>query len=578
MKLFYQNFSTIIIGSLFVLIVTSPTKIIGQIDLNRIDSLKFELTRPLSEYSKASNLYQISKAYSGYYPDSVVKYGLKTDSVCVNNIIGLKWAFIKKFKQIKMDNHQTIASSFMDQNKIPECIRHFESCIKLKMELDPRNTPYLYNNLAKVYMHFLVDQEKALKLCNTALQVTDKIEDPSGPELRIRIQTLSIMAMIYEEMEDYEKAIEYNKKCLSASYDLEHDKMIALTCNNLASNFIRFGIKDSAMFYYNQGLNFAEKNNRLTDVAYIRTHLATVYTSEKNYEMARAQLDSIAAIVHSCENTTLISKFLTARSSLEFEEGNLAKSEKYALEALKSAATEKVSIVWPIAKILKDIYKVKHDFPQALKYSEMYFTLRDSAQKMDNKFSALKLETKYQIESSQKKARIDLLQRENKIQQLEGQQRLKNTSIVVVTMMAFILLLLLIIWRRSIKNKIKIRAITHAQEIELQTIEIETLRSKINDELTKQAPIDMEILEAGINNFLESPLSEREIDVLNELARGSNNNEIAERLNVSIHTVKSHLSNIYNKLDVANRMLAIKKIGRLSKMNGGKYRDLTLPD
>src|SRR5690606_31367621 len=158
----------------------------------------------------------------------------------------------------------------------------------------------------------------------------------------------------------------------------------------------------------------------------------------------------------------------------------------YALEALKSAATEKVSIVWPIAKILKDIYKVKHDFPQALKYSEMYFTLRDSAQKMDNKFSALKLETKYQIESSQKKARIDLLQRENKIQQLEGQQRLKNTSIVVVTMMAFILLLLLIIWRRSIKNKIKIRAITHAQEIELQTIEIETLRSKINDELTKQ--------------------------------------------------------------------------------------------
>ncbi|MEZ4659067.1 MAG: response regulator transcription factor [Caldilineaceae bacterium] len=48
-------------------------------------------------------------------------------------------------------------------------------------------------------------------------------------------------------------------------------------------------------------------------------------------------------------------------------------------------------------------------------------------------------------------------------------------------------------------------------------------------------------------------LSNREREVLRELAAGASNYEIADRLSVSINTVKNHVSNILSKLQLKNR-------------------------
>jgi DNA-binding NarL/FixJ family response regulator len=48
-------------------------------------------------------------------------------------------------------------------------------------------------------------------------------------------------------------------------------------------------------------------------------------------------------------------------------------------------------------------------------------------------------------------------------------------------------------------------------------------------------------------------LSEREAEVLALVAQGLTNTQIAQRLNVSDNTVKFHLQNIYQKLNVSNR-------------------------
>jgi DNA-binding NarL/FixJ family response regulator len=58
---------------------------------------------------------------------------------------------------------------------------------------------------------------------------------------------------------------------------------------------------------------------------------------------------------------------------------------------------------------------------------------------------------------------------------------------------------------------------------------------------------------------LLSPLTDREVEVLNLLAQGYPNKQIALALGISDHTVKFHVSSIYNKLNATNRAEAIRR-------------------
>lgn len=58
-------------------------------------------------------------------------------------------------------------------------------------------------------------------------------------------------------------------------------------------------------------------------------------------------------------------------------------------------------------------------------------------------------------------------------------------------------------------------------------------------------------------------ISQREIEVLELLAAGNSNQEIASQLFVSISTVKTHLIHLYQKLEVARRTQAIQKAREL---------------
>jgi DNA-binding NarL/FixJ family response regulator len=52
-------------------------------------------------------------------------------------------------------------------------------------------------------------------------------------------------------------------------------------------------------------------------------------------------------------------------------------------------------------------------------------------------------------------------------------------------------------------------------------------------------------------------LSQREVEIINEIAKGYSNDEIADNLFLSVNTVKHHVHNIFTKLGVENRRKAI---------------------
>lgn len=52
-------------------------------------------------------------------------------------------------------------------------------------------------------------------------------------------------------------------------------------------------------------------------------------------------------------------------------------------------------------------------------------------------------------------------------------------------------------------------------------------------------------------------LTRREKQILNLTSTGATNTEIANQLNVSLHTVKTHIYNLFKKIDVSNRIQAV---------------------
>lgn len=91
------------------------------------------------------------------------------------------------------------------------------------------------------------------------------------------------------------------------------------------------------------------------------------------------------------------------------------------------------------------------------------------------------------------------------------------------------------------------------------------IRETINGRVVNlHKPVEAGTSSPGPSTIPDGLLSARELEVLQLVAAGSTNGEIARKLWVTEQTVKFHLSNVYRKLDVGNRTEA----SRYAHVNG----------
>lgn len=85
----------------------------------------------------------------------------------------------------------------------------------------------------------------------------------------------------------------------------------------------------------------------------------------------------------------------------------------------------------------------------------------------------------------------------------------------------------------------------------------------ITQEIAKQLIADwvnpLEQLKTEKNKKSSHGLTDREVEVLEELSKGASNREIARKLFLTEGTVKNYISNIYSKLEVTGRHKAVFK-------------------
>lgn len=89
----------------------------------------------------------------------------------------------------------------------------------------------------------------------------------------------------------------------------------------------------------------------------------------------------------------------------------------------------------------------------------------------------------------------------------------------------------------------------------------ERIISAIHEVMEGGGPMSAHIARMVISSFKrneQSPLTRRETEILEEIATGKSRKRIAEELFIDLETVKSHIKNIYHKLDVHSKADAIK--------------------
>lgn len=97
---------------------------------------------------------------------------------------------------------------------------------------------------------------------------------------------------------------------------------------------------------------------------------------------------------------------------------------------------------------------------------------------------------------------------------------------------------------KSIKSVVEDGAVPMSAIIARKTLNLVKLQTPlVKDVLTEE---------------FDYQLSVREMSILELIVDGLNYNEIAEKLFISPHTVRKHISNIYDKLHVSNKTAAIK--------------------
>ncbi len=90
----------------------------------------------------------------------------------------------------------------------------------------------------------------------------------------------------------------------------------------------------------------------------------------------------------------------------------------------------------------------------------------------------------------------------------------------------------------------------------------EKILEAIQEVMDGGAPMSMNIAKIVIKSFHKnqnSPLTKRETEILEQVANGKSRSKIAKQMFIDLETVKSHIKNIYAKLNVHSREDAIKE-------------------
>lgn len=387
------------------------------------------------------------------------------------------------------------------------------------------------NNLGVSYRRLNIEEE-ALKYYMEALKLAQEPE-----HIKSKAIAFNGIGNAYVTLNKYDDAIKYFKLALDMEKLGESERGMGYNYSNLGEAYMYKKQYDTAFYYHNKSLEIANKSKNIYDKAIIYSSLGLMFQHRGDLGKALDYYIKSIPILTKNKSKRLLSFSLINTGMVYQQLNNFDKAEENIKSGLAIAIDigSKENIVLGY-QALSDLLESKGKFKDGLKEYKLMTVYRDSIFNIQSENNIAAMEIKY--DSEKKDEQIKQLNLDNQIQKSEI-----ITQFLTMGLLVFGILFFIFYNRLRLKNN---------------SLEIIAMRHKIEVYLKELSELKHD------ENFNDSGqdygLSKREREVLNYIAKGMTNQEIAVEMFISLSTVKTHTKNIFEKLDVRNRIQAVQKV------------------
>jgi ATP/maltotriose-dependent transcriptional regulator MalT len=487
----------------------------------------------------------------------------------INNKLGLLYQYESKIdsalsfhkKALKLaysdsENNQEIGVSF---NKIGIC-HYYKGELDSAIIFFQKSIPFYtdktlqansINNLAMMYKANS-NPDKAIENYLLANDIYAEIQDSKK-----RVSVLGNISALYNSLKDFENAKRYAEKGINIA-QLSKNKDGEIACkSNLGGAYLIKEDYKLAIPYIKEAIKYYQSIEKYQFLIIDKNNLANCYDGLGEKQQALSEYESILKLMDETGLNNNKESILLNLGSSYFDLKDYNQALNYSNQGLQFAKDNEVVYLYETAyKQLAEIHQALNQIDSVLFYKDLQIALKDSLDQAEKEKKMMELEAQHHNQELTN----DLNKTSEILDDAQHKKELFSKGLKYALLIILITVFGVVLFYQRYKKK-KLLAEELIIRNKKNKANISSLESTLEqkDELIEDLSYREETGKLPYPKNLE-PLTERETEVLIGVKDGLKDKEIAERLFLSVATIRTHLRKAYVKIDVRNRAEAIQFI------------------
>ena len=429
-----------------------------------------------------------------------------------------------------------------EQNYSQSVMYHKRALSYLEQTTDTLDITKCLNSLGSTYRKLNLETE-AFQSHFRALKLAEARHDKKGMTI-----ALNGVGNVFLNTEQYDRALRYFKKALEIKPQKKgYNEYNEYGLANIGEAFLGAKQYDSAYYYFDKALVLSVKNKKRVSPFIKHTLLGLLYQKKGEYQKSISYYNKAIPGLIKYKNTRYLSKALINIGINQVKLKRYSEGKKNITKGLEKAklikSKENISLGY---QALVAYYSQTKNYKEALIAHNNAKIYHDSIINITSQRSMINMQVAQETEK--KDQQIKKLALEKKQSKEKADSIFKRFVMVAIFSLFSIALIavLFFLYRKNTDLELQQKK----DEIHNYILKISELKDRNNDRTSEDI----------LHKFKEFDLSKREIEVLKHISNGLKNEEISKQMFVSNNTIKTHITHIYSKLDVKNRIQAVQKI------------------